>query len=451
MKFPESFVLLLEEAAGKADAAAVLEGLSRECGVSVRLNPFKPAAPTFLESSSPVPWSSFGRILASRPSFTLEPFFHAGAFYVQESSAMFVGEMFRHVLPELPAGRPLRVLDLCAAPGGKTTDLAASLRMKCGDRFILVANEVMKQRAAVLADNVARWGDPNVVVTSLDPKCFEALEGWFDLIVADVPCSGEGMFRKDASALEQWSPDNVKLCASRQRRIIADVWPALAEGGILVYSTCTFNRLENDGNAEWIAAELGADHTGMDLEPGEGPRRTEHGFSLFPGLVPGEGQYCAALRKVGGIFRGGSQTRFRTVPGLAAESWFNKDMVFAMRGGDTLVALPAVIADEAAFLFSKLRTLASGVTVGTVKGRDLVPDEDLALCMALWDGAFPKVELDRERALHFLHKDALAFPDSPKGFLQLTHGGVSLGFVKNLGNRSNSLHPNGRRILMDIK
>ena len=235
----------LEEAIGVDNALVAFSAFDAPASISVRLNPFKKGCDL---QGRPVQWSPHGMMLEHRPLFTLDPFFHAGAYYVQDSSSMFVGHVFRDVLSkfQMPSARPLRVLDLCAAPGGKTTDLAASLREVCGDRFLLVANEVMKARVGILADNVALWGDPNVVVTSDDPRFFAQLSGYFDIILADVPCSGEGMFRKDMQAQQQWSPDNVALCEARQRRIIADVWPSLAEGGMLIYSTCTFNRHEND-------------------------------------------------------------------------------------------------------------------------------------------------------------------------------------------------------------
>ncbi|MBR4788426.1 MAG: RsmB/NOP family class I SAM-dependent RNA methyltransferase, partial [Bacteroidales bacterium] len=218
---------------------------------AIRLNPFKGMAGP---EGTPVPWSRYGRILSERPNFTLDPLFHAGCYYVQDSSAMYVG----HVFGMHAEGESLRVLDLCAAPGGKTTDLATILRERCGDGFTLVANEVIKSRASVLRDNVGIWGDPNVVVTSVDPAVIgRELKGWFDVIVADVPCSGEGMFRKDPRAEKEWSPAVVDLCAARQKRILADVWPALRQGGLLVYSTCTYEEKENDDNLEWAAAELG--------------------------------------------------------------------------------------------------------------------------------------------------------------------------------------------------
>lgn len=239
----ESFRKYLEEAIGSDDALVAFSAFDSPASVAVRRNPFKDG---ICPEGRQVPWCSHGRILPERPQFTLDPHFHAGAYYVQDSSSMFVGHAFRHILKDLhvPSGRPFRVLDLCAAPGGKTTDLAASLRETLGDGFILVSNEVMKARAGVLADNVALWGDPNVVVTSDDPSAFAGLPGFFDVILADVPCSGEGMFRKDEEAQKQWSEDNVALCEARQRRIIADVWPSLARDGVLIYSTCTFNRYE---------------------------------------------------------------------------------------------------------------------------------------------------------------------------------------------------------------
>ena len=298
-QFPSEFISSLESVLGKDGAARAVEAMAGESSVSVRLNPFKRLQGStlpILEGSSPVPWSPYGHILVTRPVFTLHPLFHAGVYYVQDSSAMFVGWVFRRLLERFPE-RPLRVLDLCAAPGGKTTDLAASLREACGDDFLLVSNEVMRQRASVLSDNVAVWGDPRVAVTSVDPKAFASLPGFFDIILADVPCSGEGMFRKDEKAVEDWSPETVELCASRQKRILADVWPSLREGGALLYSTCTFEDAENDSNLEWAAQELG----GAILPPEEafGLRTTRHGHLLVPGEVPGEGQWVGALIKDG--------------------------------------------------------------------------------------------------------------------------------------------------------
>ncbi len=423
-----------------------------EASVSIRLNPFKgldgPAG-------TPVPWSPYGRILSERPVFTLDPLFHAGCYYVQDSSAMYVGHLFRKLLTDYPpfhgsqprqtsgcagpfplpseAGPSLlrsrgwlrsgeaaaastaeqsviRVLDLCAAPGGKTTDLAASLRERCGDDFLLVANEVMKARVGVLDDNVARWGDPNVVVTSVDPAAFAQLRGYFDIIVADVPCSGEGMFRKDPRAREEWSPAVVELCASRQRRILADVWPALREGGWLLYSTCTYEAAENDDNLAWAAAELGGEILEPEVEFEDyGVRRTPHGHLLEAGVVPGEGQWAGALRKTA------SQP--------------------AAKKADLAVLHP-------------LRP--GGLRKGELKGKDFVPDADYALSIKFDRNDYHCVDVDRQTALHFLHRDALVLPQAAPGYNAVTYLGHPLGFVKNIGNRCNNLLPKDRRILMNV-
>ena len=459
MNIKETFVKYMEEAIGHENALVAFSAFEEPASTAVRYNPSK--ACTHMEGKK-VAWSAHGLILPERPLFTLDPLFHAGAYYVQDSSSMFVGHAFRHMLSQMqkPVGRPLRVLDLCAAPGGKTTDLAASLRESLGDAFVLVANEVMKARVGILADNVALWGDPNVVVTSDDPSAFAALPGFFDVIVTDVPCSGEGMFRKDEEAVQQWSEDNVSLCEARQRRILADVWPSLREGGVLVYSTCTFNRRENDGNVEWTAAELGADVlTTEDVLGGmPGVLKTERGYSLVPGHVEGEGQYCAALRKtsVDSIQdvparsrKAPRQTKTSPVPdGL--QRLMNVPVVFRTKG-ETITAVPENIASDVARVEEALHVVAAGCAVGVVKGKDLVPDADLAMSMMLAEDAYPTVGLDRQAALAFLHRDAQVFPDAPRGYLLLKHEGLSLGFVKNLGNRSNSLHPQSRRIRMDIK
>ena len=375
---------------------------------------------------------------------------------------MFVGHVFRTLASGISshAGRSIRVLDLCAAPGGKTTDLAASLREMFGDDFLLVSNEVMKQRVGVLADNVALWGDPNVVVTSDDPRAFAALPGFFDVIVADVPCSGEGMFRKDEEAQLQWSEDNVALCEARQKRIVADVWPALAQGGLFIYSTCTFNRHENDLNVEWISHELGAECVTEEnvISDGTGVIKTKLGYSLVPGFVEGEGQYCAALRKT-------SEAEYVEVrirqqrPGKGGkdvqlpkglEKLLNIPVAFRVKG-DTVTAVPSHLSQSTAALEHCLHVVAAGCAVGTVKGNILVPDADLALSYMLAEDAFPCVDLDRQTALAYLHRDAVVLPsETEKGYVLVRHDGLPLGFVKNLGNRCNSLHPQSRRIRMDI-
>ena len=462
MQLNDSFRKYLEEAIGQENARVAFSAFEHPASVSVRVNPFKSDES---HEGEPVEWNRYGRMIGERPVFTLDPLFHAGAYYVQDSSSMFTGFVFRELAAEYhrPEGRPLRVLDLCAAPGGKTTDVAASLREMFGDSFLLVANEVMKARVGILSDNVVLWGDPNVVVTSVDPAAFAALPGFFDIIIADVPCSGEGMFRKDEQAQMQWSEDNVALCEARQRRIVADVWPALAQGGIFIYSTCTFNRRENDGNVEWMASEFGADFLLKDnhLPSMTGVLKTEYGYSLVPGHVMGEGQYCSAVRKdvADEVYVERSARRIKgdnaskeqkpVIPVTLAEM-FSIPVRFRVKGG-LLIAVPEVIWEDVSVLEGRIHVVSAGCAAGTVKGKDFVPDADLALSVMLRDDAYPSVELGLDEALAFLHRDALVLPDKEKGYIIVRYKGVALGFVKNLGNRCNNLHPQSRRIRMDVK
>ena len=379
--FRPEFISLLEESVG-GNAAAVLEALETEPSVSIRLNPSKLRECPFPDAE-PVPWSPYGYFLKNRPSFTLDPLFHAGCYYVQESSAMMVGQVFRKVLKGFSPG--VQVLDLCAAPGGKTTDLASSLRESFGDRFTLLSNEVMRARYPVLRDNVRLWADDRVGTVSRDPSAFGTAP-LFDIVLADVPCSGEGMFRKDPEAVKDWTPDLPAFCAARSRRILADIWPTLKEGGILVYSTCTFNHLENEDTVAWIASELGADV--MDLGTMAPALHLGAGYAMLPGLVPGEGQYVAALRKHGEY-------------------------------------VSSRMADP--FLLFKAERPAAGVE------------------------RFQEMDVDRETALHYLHGDALRLPEgSPLGMITITYKGQALGPAKNIGSRCNNLYPKANRIRMNI-
>ena len=458
MDFSPAFRKYLAQVVGEGNLSAVLDALSGEPSVSVRINPAKAGSPTEIFGnlvSGPVEWNRHAAFLSERPAFTLDPLIHAGAYYVQDSSAMFPGKAFRDVLDKVLESGIIspKVLDLCAAPGGKTTDISASLRESCKGGYLLISNEIMKQRAAVLADNAAVWGDPSVVVTSVDPKAFGTLPGFFDIIVADVPCSGEGMFRKDDEAVSQWSEENVALCQARQRRIVADVWPSLAEGGFLVYSTCTFNNLENDDNVKWICSEFGAEIIGID---GCGLLRTECGVSLVPGFVRGEGQYCAVLRKTSpsagtAACSGRQQDRWQKLPEAQASiirPLLDEEMAMIVKDG-RIVAVPEYVRCLLSML-EPLRPLARGLAVGMFKGKDFIPDADLALSLSLRRGAFNEFEVNRETALSFLHRDPVRLPDAERGMLLLVYRGLPIGFVKNLGNRCNSLHPLHRRIRMDI-
>ncbi len=396
----EDFRKLLADSVGKDKAEIALKALTGEPSVSIRLNPAKLTECPFPDAEK-VPWSPYGYILKERPSFTLDPLFHAGCYYVQDTSAMFPGHVARRFMD-----RPgMSVLDLCAAPGGKSTDLAASLRERFGDNFTLLSNEVVRARYNTLRSNLETWGDSRTGAVSRDPSAFGNAP-LFDMIVADVPCSGEGMFRKDAKAVEDWSLETVQFCAARSRRILSDIWPTLVPGGILIYSTCTFNHIENDDTVEWIASELGADI----LPPEDFPPAilTRCGQVLLPGFVPGEGQYVAALKKHG-----------------------EPD---AIRRGDPLKIFKAQMPDQVGHDGKTVGHDGRAVTIGTDR----------------WSPEAPHVNVDRKTALQYLHGDALKLPDAPIGLITICYEGHPLGAAKNLGTRCNNLYPKAKRIRMDV-
>lgn len=389
---PNDFINILSESVGEERARTIAAALDTDAEVSVRVNPFKMTLSALREhfgelAGDPVPWAADEAFyLRERVSFTLDPLFHAGGYYVQEASSMYVGSLVDEIFAMTGRKDNLRVLDLCAAPGGKTTQLLSRLMPVPGapERHnILIANEVVPSRVAVLYENVAKWGCRGVTVTNSDPSHFAGEV--FDIAVVDAPCSGEGMFRKDLKARDNWSANTVSLCASRQKRILSDIWPCLADGGCLIYSTCTFNHFEDEDIVDWICSDLGAECISQ-----------KH---FYPGEDRGEGFFAALLHKVGGTADSG-------------------------------------------------RRRASGKGLKLFEPQFPMADE--ALSVHLPADKYPRVELSREDALRFLSKDTLRFPDQPQGYLLLTYKGLGLGFVKNLGNRANNLHPMPRRIRLHL-
>ena len=368
---------------------------------------------------------------------------------------MFVGYAFRKLLAQVrkPEGRPLRVLDLCAAPGGKTTDLAASLREAFGDGFILVSNEVMKARAGILAANVALWGDPNVVVTSDDPNAFPSLPGYFDIILADVPCSGEGMFRKDAGAVEEWSPKNVQECVARQCEILDDVWDALKPGGVLIYSTCTFNQEENEQNVKWIIEELGAELLPIAYDPTWGIVEGNPGYHFYPHKVKGEGLYMCALRKLGApaAFRmpkSKVQAPKTKIDGEAEmRTWLKHPDRWVIRQQDRFMsAYPAKYKELIEYISTQFICISTGFGIGELRGKGVAPQHSLAMLKDLNKQAFVCADLTLEQALAYLRNEALVLEGVQQGIVLITYDNVPLGFVKNVGNHCNNLYPKEWRI-----
>lgn len=460
---PDSFVLSARESLGEDVAARLFAAVEAgESVTAVRANlakiPAEALAGHFKDSEpEPVPWCTEAFYLKHRPVFALDPWFHAGAYYVQDASSMFVASLVKGLKGGAAAGgeavpQSLRILDLCAAPGGKSTSVASLL----SDNDLLVSNEVISSRATVLAENMTKWGCPNAVVTSSDPSAFAAVPGFFDIMLTDVPCSGEGMFRKDAGAVGEWSADNVALCASRQRRIVSDVWPALKCGGYLIYSTCTFNHFENDDNVEWICAEFGAEVVPVDSVADTvctGALKTRCGLQFVPGTTRGEGLFVALLRK------NGTAVAARRKPdrqGRGAKKCdcrqlgdgFNSYNVTTSSGEQIIKGYPAALEADIRFLEGALRVIRSGIAAATVKGKDLIPSAALALSTALAAEAYPSAEMDLEQALAYLRLQPVTIPDAPRGFVLLRYKGVAQGFVKNLGNRCNNLFPAAWRLRM---
>lgn len=434
---------------GSESLSGLVEALSStEPSVSIRINRGKGLpAPAACE---PVPWAGRGWYLRERPSFTLDPAFHQGRYYVQEASSMVVGEIVSRLVAGSDA--PLRYLDACAAPGGKTTAVIDAL--PAGS--LVVANEYVARRASILVENLTKWGSPDTVVSRGDTRRFGKLKEVFDIVGVDAPCSGEGMFRKDEEAVSQWSPGLVSECADRQREILGNVWPSLRAGGYLIYSTCTFNRRENEEMVDWLVDELGAESVDM-LLPEEwgiaaGIDSPHHCYRFLPHRLKGEGLFVAVMRKPGGdgpcrLKPAKPPKLDKTLASLA--NWIHDggDRVIES-DGDSVIAYARHHADAVAALRQSLDVVSTGVKIAEVKGRDFVPTQSLAMSLAFNRAAFPAVDVDAGMALTYLRRESVTLPDgTPKGYVLLTYEGGPLGFVKNLGNRSNNLYPAAWRIL----
>jgi 16S rRNA C967 or C1407 C5-methylase (RsmB/RsmF family)/NOL1/NOP2/fmu family ribosome biogenesis protein len=416
--------------------------------VSLRVNPRKPILKQELKS---VPWATSGRYLDQRPVFTLDPFLHGGAYYVQEASSMFLEQAFRQAV-EIKDN--LRVLDLSAAPGGKSTHLLSLMDGK----GLLVSNEVIQSRASVLSENIQKWGYPNVMVTNNDPSDFSRLRSFFDVIVIDAPCSGEGLFRKDPGAMKEWSTDNVKLCAARQSRILHDIWPCLKEDGILIYSTCTFNETENEQNLLDFSAQHDAEFVELNLAP-EWNVSTVHagkaiGYRFMPHKVNGEGFFISLLRKkepeqTPSFKIKNKLTRASTSAVEKLSHWVNGAEQYSfIQHKDLIFILPRHIEKEIEFLLQHLKFVYAGTNVATLKHEKAIPEHALALSIALNQKAFTTVDVDLDTALEYLRRATIHLIDQPRGYALITYQQVPLGWVNILDNRVNNLYPQEWRIRM---
>ena len=377
--------------------------LEQEPPVSIRLNPFKGGF-SVAAADGPVPWCPGAFYLPSRPAFTFDPLLHAGVYYVQEASSMFLHHVLRQHVAEA-----VSMLDLCAAPGGKSTVARAALPQGS----LLVSNEPVRPRAQVLSENMQKFGHPDVIVTNNLPRDFRRAGTLFDVILTDVPCSGEGMFRKDPAARQEWSRQGVENCWRLQREIVADAWECLRPGGLLVYSTCTFNAQENELNVQWMCQHLGAAVQSVATAPEWGITGSLlDGFDapvyrFLPGRTRGEGLFMAIMRK-----------------------------------GTGHDGKPVAQTDLRKRILKRLNVLSCGVKPPVQKGRDLIPDQSEALSITAMSRDYERCELSYGQAIAYLRKEAVALPpQTPRGIVLLTFEGVPLGFAKNIGNRANNLYP----------
>lgn len=418
---------------------------------SLRVNPNKVTCPLHLET---VPWTEHGYILPQRPVFTLDPTFHAGAYYVQEASSMFLEQVLKPL-----ADKPRKILDVCAAPGGKSTH-AISL-MQRGS--LLIANEVIRSRSQFLSENLIKWGKSNCIVTNNDPKDFGFLHGFFDIILVDAPCSGEGMFRKDPKAMNEWSPANVDLCSKRQTRILYDIWNSLAPGGTLVYSTCTFNEFENEDVVAEFLKETGAECKKILLQPEwQVLEREKNGaicYRFFPHKTKGEGFTISVITKSDGEeFVPPKRTPYTKAITIIPEKnrlhfsnlIVNHQSIIFERQKDVVWSFSKDYRKLLLDVFAHCNVVHAGIPLVELQGHKLNPLPGLAFANSFNPEILPRLEVDLQTAIRYFKKEPLFTPTMGKGWIQLTYKGVSLGFVKNIGNRANNPYPSEWAIKMNI-
>jgi 16S rRNA C967 or C1407 C5-methylase (RsmB/RsmF family)/NOL1/NOP2/fmu family ribosome biogenesis protein len=445
--FPEGFIQRIRTQK-YIDAEALLQALEEPSPVSIRLNPSKRNKKPLY--SEPVPWCETGHYLAKRPSYTLDPLFHSGCYYPQEASGMFLEQVYRQ---KISKHEDIRILDLCGAPGGKSTHLSSLI----GRNSLLVSNEVIRSRVSILTENISKWGVSNIIVTQNDPSFFGKLTGFFDIIFVDAPCSGEGMFRDDV-ARREWSENNALLCSERQKRILMNIWPALKEDGILIYTTCTFNPNENEHNIKWLIEQQKAETEKLDITSSNGIEEIDYqgstGYGFYPGRIKGEGFFLSVIRKLEST--GNNQVKFMkfNIRNTCREdlkmvsNWtlFSEESI--VRIGDEIYNLPLNI-EEFGYLSRNLRIVMPGTKICSVRKKDYLPSHELALSDGLKKEAFPVLELDYNNAIAYLKRENIAAPDIPVGWFIAAYNRIPLGFAKNIGSRINNYYPVNRRIRMD--
>lgn len=440
-ELPEHFILNLESVIPN-EIKEFTESLDKTGPTSIRINPKKRIA---FELGEPVPWAKEGIYLKERIKFNHDPKFHAGTYYVQEAGSMLIEQAFKQYTHQ---NDQLKVLDLCASPGGKSTHLLTLMN----DQSLLVTNEIIGARNKTLVQNIVQWGWPNVIVTQSDPKHFSKFSQKFDVVLVDAPCSGEGMFRKHDHAIDEWSSENVNLCAARQQRILHDVWSCLKKDGILIYSTCTFNLEENEKNLFSFLQDVNGQSLPLNLEKEWNILANEyqgiHGYRLMPHRNHSEGFFISILRKKD------ESTEHSTAIKAKTEKLFDwkKYILNANKFKGFVHQQSQFIFPEAYFDFFKhcqqeLRITYAGTEIGEMKGKNFVPAHALAMSTELNNSAFNKIQVAYEEALSYLRKEPLRPKTNQTGIELVSYENQILGFQKNIGNRTNNLYPKNWRIL----
>lgn len=449
MSLPQDLLQSLQGVTGFNEPAFKAVHESGEQVTAIRYHPVKGKSVQHDWSSTIIPWCSLGAYLAERPSFTLDPSFHGGAYYVQDASSMFLWQMLEQLVPN--AGQQ-KILDLCAAPGGKSTLLASYF-----PDGLLVSNEVIKSRASILVENLTKWGSSNVVVTNNDPLHFQNLGAYFDLLVVDAPCSGSGLFRKDPDAITEWSLDHVQLCGKRQQRILADILPTLKDNGILIYATCSYSPDEDEMIADWLVDEMEMESLTVSIKSEWGivcSESTKHkaiGYRFYPDQLKGEGFFIASFRKKGDDVAN-AKSRSNTLTKLSRQEVEQiqqfiplTDEYAFFKQADQLKAIDSYWYDDLSLLAGNLYIRKAGITLGSIKGKDVIPAHELALSLLPLDH-FNTVSLDIEQSLQYLRRQDL-FVEATKGWNLVRFGELPIGWLKALPNRINNYYPQEWRIL----
>lgn len=449
MQLPLELLDSLKDAKGFEKEAFEKVHSSGEQITSIRINPAKQSK--IQNPKSKIDWSDNGFYLESRPSFTFDPLFHAGTYYVQEASSMFLEQALKQTVD---LSKPLKVLDLCAAPGGKSTHIQSLISKDS----LLVSNELIRSRANILKDNIIKWGCENVVVTNNDPSHFSKLENYFDVIVIDAPCSGSGLFRRDPQAIEEWSENNVALCSQRQQRILADVWPSLKENGVLVYSTCSYSKEEDEEIMDWMMDQFSVVSYELPVDPEwrittVQSSRGAYGYRFWPDQVKGEGFFLTCFQKKEGEAE--ADIRYKRKPEQPTkremeliEKWVKTAGKEFIKYENTVYAWPTEWLKDFSFLLEQLRVIYSGVLVGELMRDKMVPDHALAMSNLVIDG-IERFELDYEQAIKYLQRKDLIVETKKKGWQLFIFQQHSLGWANVLANRVNNYYPKELRILKD--